>query len=432
MTTRVPNPPVGDSDSREDVGGVPLEPGNLSGEHVSVPQLESDDIHTVMTKLIASLGYDPKSLKRDIEPRQALLTILFAIPTKLKVLETSKAGCADCNFGVRVIEFSSYASCTLTITGVTDPDALSEVERIKRDVKYPQAVKSLETNIDVLEPNMSEFVKSVDTWVRDDPTIQWDMSGDTPRLWERLLNNWSFAKHSVGMEGSEVTQCELAGAMIHLIFYQSVKAEERCEIMLEMELALPLPSVNNVPKVYYAKADALVTKVPPRAALLKISMGLVSQRITRTSSLQCLFYPLLELHVGVFALAAECRDEDITERRMGMILCSMQYQRRMLGLKDKYIYEATCIEGKLALYASAWKDESLQWMPVRTCEWDLRQSHEFIQCLYFLQALQKHLDESFGDDYDNVDEEVLKRRVRQMVSWRAEPDVIRRDSDEDD
>ncbi|KAL5501179.1 hypothetical protein ACEPAH_9566 [Sanghuangporus vaninii] len=157
MSTRVPNQPVGDSDPREDDGGVSLEPSNLSGEHVSVPQLESDEIHTVMTKLIASLGYDPKSLKGDIEPRQALLTILFAIATRLKVLQTSKAGCADCNLGIRVIEFSSYSSCTLTITGVT-------------------VVKSLKTSTDVLEPNMSEFVRDVDSWIGDDPSIQWDMS----------------------------------------------------------------------------------------------------------------------------------------------------------------------------------------------------------------------------------------------------------------
>ncbi|KAL5501168.1 hypothetical protein ACEPAH_9555 [Sanghuangporus vaninii] len=203
-------------------------------------------------------------------------------------------------------------------------------------------------------------------------------------------------------------------------------------IRLETELARPLLSTNKVPKVYYAKADVLATKMPPRAALLKISMGLVSERITSTWSLQCLFCPLLELHVSVFALAASRPDDDTTERRMGMILCSMQYQRRVLGLKNKYIYGATCIKGKLALYASTWKDESLQWMPVTTCKWDLRQPHEFIQCLYFLQALHKHLDESFRDDYDDLDDEVLKRRVRQTVSWRAVPDVIRRDSDEDD
>ncbi|KAL5521922.1 hypothetical protein ACEPAF_1776 [Sanghuangporus sanghuang] len=436
MSTRVPNPTVGDPDPREDEAGAPLESGNMSGGNVPTEQLESDKVHAIMSKLIASLGA-PKSFGGNVEPRRALLTILSAILTNLKVLETSKAGCTDCNFGVRVTSNVSLwtewsESVKLHMCHATDPDALSEVERIKRDVKYPQAVKSLETSIDVLEPNMSEFVQDVDTWVRDDPTIQWDMSEDAPRLWECLLNNWSFAKHSIGTEGSEVTQCELVGAMIHLIFYQSVKAEERCDLMLETELALPLPSTNKASKVYCAKADAFVTKVPPRAALLKISMGLVSERITSTWSLQCLFYPLLELHVGVFALAASRPDEDTTERRMGMILCSIQYQRRILGLKNKYIYGATCKKGKLALYASTWKDESLQWMPVTTCEWDLRQSHEFIQCLYFLQALQKHLDESFGDDYDNLAEEVLKRRVRQMVSWRAVPDAKRRDSDEND
>ncbi|KAL5513943.1 hypothetical protein ACEPAG_2704 [Sanghuangporus baumii] len=434
MSTRVLNPPVGDSDPREDEVGAPLESGNMSGGDVPTEQLENDKIRAIMSKLIASLG-DPKSLGGNVEPRRALLTIIFAILTNLKVLETWKADREDFNFGIRVSGFSSYAPCTLqSECNATDSEALSEVDRIKRDVKYPQAVKSLETSIDVLEPNMSEFVNSVDTWVRDEPTIQWDMSGDVPCLWGCLLNNWSFAKHSVGTEGSEVTQCELVDAMIHLIFYQSVKAEERCNLMLETELALPLPSTSKVPKVYYAKADAVVTKVPPRAALLKINMGLVSERITSTWLLQCLFYPLLELHVGVFALAASRPNDSIntTERRMGMILCSIQYQRRILGLKNKYVYGATCIKGKLALYASAWKDESLQWMPVTACEWDLRQPHEFIQCLYFLQALQQHLYESFRDDYDNLDDEELKKRARQMVSWRAVPDVIRRDSDEDD
>ncbi|KAL5480534.1 hypothetical protein ACEPAI_1804 [Sanghuangporus weigelae] len=436
MSTRVPNTTVGDSDPREDDAGAPLEAGNMSGGNVPIEQLENDKIRAIMSKLIASLG-DPKSLGGNVEPRRALLTILFAILTNLKVLETSKADCEDFNFGIRVTSNRSLwtkwsESVKLHMCHATDPDALSEVERIKRDIKYPQAVKSLETNIDVLEPNMSDFVKGVDTWIRDDLTIQWDMSGDASCLWGCLLNNWSFTKHSVGTEGSEMTQCELVDAMIHLIFYQSVKAEERCNLMLETELALPLPSTNKVPKVYYAKADAFVTKVPPRAALLKINMGLVSERITSTWSLQCLFYPLLELHVGVFALAAERPDDNTTERRMGMILCSMQYQRRILGLKNKYVYGAACIKGKLALYASAWKDESLEWMPVTTCEWNLRQPHEFIQCLYFLQVLQKHLDESFRDDYDNLDDEVLKMRARQMVSWRAVPDAIRRDSDEDD
>ena len=58
-------------------------------------------------------------------------------------------------------------------------------------------------------------------------------------------------------------------------------------------------------------------------------------------------------------------------------------------------------------------------MRVPSCVWDLGNPVQFVQCLYFLWALKKHLDESFEDDFNSLDTDKLRNNVKnQKVSWR--------------
>ena len=50
--------------------------------------------------------------------------------------------------------------------------------------------------------------------------------------------------------------------------------------------------------------------------------------------------------------------------------------------------------------------------------WDLRDPIQFIQCLYFLWELKKHLNESFRDDSDSFDISKLTGIVKQNPFWR--------------
>ncbi|KAL5480530.1 hypothetical protein ACEPAI_1800 [Sanghuangporus weigelae] len=283
--------------------------------------------------------------------------------------------------------FSDWAAGVELFTAFSAGESvLSEIERIRTAVKYPEALKSVETTIDIQEPNMENFVVSVRAW-SNNPSIPWDVSSNDPRLWEYLLNNWSYAKNAVSKNLNEATQRELADAMLHLIFYQSVKEPgERYEIVFQ----------------------------------IKIGTTLVTEGVSKVAITHCLMQPPETLQLGAFALEAKRVDAATAVRQLKLDFCSMQYQRRMLSLKDKTVYGATFVGGKFKLYASKWIGERLACMPVHECTWDIADPVQFVGCLYFLLAMKRHLDKSFEDDFDSFDVERLKASIQKRSEWRDE------------
>ncbi|OCB92141.1 hypothetical protein A7U60_g496 [Sanghuangporus baumii] len=303
---------------------------------------------------------------------------------------------------------------------VTQRDVLSEVERIKRNVKYPRALLTLESGVDIREPYMMEFVTAVNGWTIDDHTIQWDQTHSVPQLWEPLLFSWSHSKNAIENHHNEASQRPLAGSIMQLLFYQSAKApDERYEVLLGTELALHRPSKDYTPVPYCTKTDTIVVKQAPRQIQIAIDEGLISEGFAFKWVLASLYrLPLSKLQIGAFPLESKRLNGHSLDLQVAMDLSSIQHQRRILGLNDKYVFGATYAEGIFSLFASNWKGDHLIWMPVEPCSWDLKQPVRFIQCLYFLWAFKNHLDESFRDDFDTFNVEKLRANIRQGPFWR--------------
>lgn len=90
-----------------------------------------------------------------------------------------------------------------------------------------------------------------------------------------------------------------------------------------------------------------------------IDLGLAEERFGQKFILDCLHNPSPTLYTGTFALEHKRSAEHSVDSRIAMDLCSIQHQRRLLGLKDKRVYGATCAEGTFSLFTSAWRDDVL-------------------------------------------------------------------------
>ncbi|KAL5501178.1 hypothetical protein ACEPAH_9565 [Sanghuangporus vaninii] len=402
MNTDPPNPPS---------GGQPVEPADPTDADSSTQISDRDQLIALMESFLLAKGYNPGRFRGYYD------LVINNLANLLKLAPRSIAASDLANNQVAWDKWSQDVG--LYLSGGDEEQFNAEIESICDNVKYPLALNSLEATINVAQPNMAQFVASIRSWIGNGESIQWDTDPDAPRLWESLLSSWSFTKNAVAKLRNEASQRPLADAMLHLIFYQSLLSDnERCEILLEAIVALPLPKGLDVPVISSAKADAIALKMPPRSTRTDVLKALAAQSISSNWLVEFLMPPLKYLHVGAFALEAKRTKNSTAEHQIGMYLCSMQHQRRVLSLKDKVVYGATCVAGDFQLYASAWRDQKLFFCPVETCIWDLKDPVQFIQCLYFLRALKIHLDESFKDDFDNFDKEKLAESLRKGLNWR--------------
>ncbi|KAL5501169.1 hypothetical protein ACEPAH_9556 [Sanghuangporus vaninii] len=404
MSTDAPDLPLGHPAAEV---GTHVEAGEPAGGSVTSQIPDQSRLYGILDSLVTLLGLDKETLKN------------------------VEASIAASDLAVRPAAWTAWAvSVKFFKYEETQPDVLSEVGRIKSSIKYPQALLTLETGVDIQEPNMLEFVTAVRDWTRDDRTIQWDQTRRVPRLWESLLFSWSHSKNAVENHYNEATQRPLVDSMMQLVFYQSAKTpDERYEILLEMQLALPRPSKDYTLVSYSAKADTVVVKQPPAGIRTVIDEALISDGFAFKWVLAFLYRPLPKLQLGAFPLESKRSALHYVDLQVAMDLSSIQHQRRILGLKDKHVYGATCAGGIFTLYASKWRGEHLTWMPVESCEWDLNHPVQFIKCLYFLWALKRHLDESFKDDFDSFNVGNVRANVKQGPFWRFAQDSKKRRND---
>ncbi|KAL5480531.1 hypothetical protein ACEPAI_1801 [Sanghuangporus weigelae] len=403
MSANPPNSPADTEDSTMQSGGP------AGGDATKSKDMQQ--VYSLMDMVVRILGKDPaKSRKR-----------YNAILNSIRMDDEEVKSIAASDLASRADVFTAWASgIGLFPFNTSDDAARSEIDGIKSMVKYPEALKSLETSIDVQEPNMQHFVASVKAWTRD-PLIPWDRSPNVPRLWGPLLNNWSHTKNAVDNRLNEATQRELVDAMLHLVFCQSVKqSDERHAVMLEAELALPRPSAGASLISVKAKADAIILKEAPDDCQIKISKALAMEGVAMPALFQCLINSPKLTHVGTFALEVKRDDAMVAERQLELDLCSMQFQRRMLSLKDKTVYGATCVGGVFLLYASKWIEEGLACMPLNSCKWKIADPAQFVECLHFLLALKRHLDESLKDDFNSIDVGKLRASIQKGPIWRSE------------
>ncbi|KAL5521924.1 hypothetical protein ACEPAF_1778 [Sanghuangporus sanghuang] len=402
-------------------GGKPLEPANPTGADMQTQLPDKEQLFSIMDAFVSANGHDPITLRKYYD---------VVIKSMMKFgIKSSPPSMAASDLARKTPAWTKWsAHIGVHISGGHDPGVSTEIENIRRNVKYPLAVKTLEATINVSQPNMANFVASIKAWTSVDRTIQWDAASDAPRLWEPLLNTWSLTKNAIEKGRNEATQHSLTDDMVHLIFYQSVTPEdERYEVLLEASLALPLPTAPDVPVVPSATADAVVMKEPPELIQTDILDTLAMEHIGITSMVECLLLPLQTLHLGVFPLESKRSTHSTALHQVGMDLCSIQHQRRVLCLKKKRVYGATCVGGKLQLYVSMWRDEDMVLIrPVSKCVWELKDPVQFIQCLYFLRALKNHLDASIQDDFDSFDKEKFKESIRGAPIWRTEPGTKRK------
>ncbi|KAL5521926.1 hypothetical protein ACEPAF_1780 [Sanghuangporus sanghuang] len=403
MSTNPPNPPSDTEGSSVQSGGP------ARGDAIKSRDMEQ--VYSLMDTVVRILGKDPAESRKRYN---AILNSNIRMDDEVKSIAAS-------DLASRADVFTAWASgIGLFPFNTSDNAVRSEIEGIKRMIKYPEALKSLETSIDVQEPNMQHFVASVKAWARD-PLIPWERSPNVPRLWGPLLNNWSHTKNAVDNRLDEATQRELVDAMLHLVFYQSVKQpDERHTVMLEAELALPRPPTGASLISVKAKADAIILKEAPDDCQIKISKALAMEGIAMPALFQCLMNSPKLTQIGTFALEAKRDDTMVAERQLELDLCSMQFQRRMLSLKNKTVYGATCVGGVFLLYASKWIEEGLACMPLDSCKWKITDPAQFVECLYFLLALKRHLDESLNDDFNSIDVGKLRASIQQGPIWRSE------------
>ncbi|KAL5521927.1 hypothetical protein ACEPAF_1781 [Sanghuangporus sanghuang] len=279
---------------------------------------------------------------------------------------------------------------------------------------------------------MANFVASIKAWTSVDSTIRWTTASDAPRLWEPLLNPWLLVKNTVEKRYHEAPQHPLLDAMMHLIFHQSVQRDdERYEGLFDASLALPLPNATDAPVVLSTTADTIVMKEPPLKTQTDILDTLGLEHIGMTSHVECLLSPLETLHLGIFPLEAKRSNYPTALHHIAMDLCSIQYQRRILCLKPRHVYGATCVGGKFRLYVSMWRIEDVIFVrPIRKCIWELKDPAQFIQCLYFLRALKSHLDQGMQDDFNSFNEQKLRESLGCMPIWRTEREDAEDDSDD--
>ncbi|KAL5480532.1 hypothetical protein ACEPAI_1802 [Sanghuangporus weigelae] len=423
MSTGAPDLPLGRP--AEDV-----EAGEPAGGSVTPQVPDQNRLYGILDSLVTLLGLDKEMLKAKYD---GIIKRSFNCSIRVSHLFCNILDISQQNriLAVRPAAWTAWAtSVKFWQYEETQPDVLSEVERIKSNIKYPQTLLGLETVVDIQEPNMSEFVTAVNGWTRDDHTIQWDQTHGVPRLWESLLFSWSHSKNAVENSHNEATQRPLVDSMMLLVFYQSAKTpDERYEVLLEMQLALPRPSKDYTLVSYSVKADTIVVKQPPAGIRTVIDEAVISDGFAFKWVLAFLLRPLPKLQLGAFPLESKRSALHNVDLQVAMDLSSIQHQRRILGLKDRHIYGATCAGGIFALYASKWRGERLTWMPVKSCVWDLKHPVQFIKCLYFLWALKKHLDESFKDDFDSFDVGKVRANFKQGPFWRFAPDSKKRRND---
>ncbi|KAL5513946.1 hypothetical protein ACEPAG_2707 [Sanghuangporus baumii] len=400
--------------------------GPAGGDAIKSKDMEQ--VYSLMDMVVKILGKDPADSRKRYN---AILNSIQTDDEEVKSIAASeyvncpKTSCSRSNkspgLASRADVFTAWASeVGLFPFNTSDNAARSEIEGIKSMIKYPEALKLLETSIDIQEPNMQHFVASVKAWARN-PLIPWDNSPNIPRLWGPLLNNWSHTKNAVDNRLSEETQRELVDAMLHLVFYQSVKqSDEHNTIRLEAELALPRSSAGASPVSVKAKADAVILKEAPDDCQIKISKALAMEGIAMPALFQCLVNSPKLTQIGAFALETKRDDSMVAERQLELDLCSMQFQRRMLSLENKTVYGATCVRGVFLLYASMWIEEGLACMPLNSCKWKITNPAQFVECLYFLLALKRHLDESLKDDFNSIDVGKLCASIQQGPIWRSE------------
>ncbi|KAL5480533.1 hypothetical protein ACEPAI_1803 [Sanghuangporus weigelae] len=414
MNTDPPNPPS---------GGQPVEPADPADADSSTQIPDRDQLIALMESFLLAKGYDPERFRGYYD------LVINNLANLLKLAPRSIAASDLANNQAAWDKWSQGVG--LYISGGGDEQFEAEIESICDSVKYPLALKTLEATINVAQPNMAQFVASIRSWIGNGESIQWDTAPDAPRLWESLLSSWSFTKNAIANLRNEATQRPLPDAMLHLVFYQSLLSDnERCEILLEAIVALPVPKGLDVPVISSAKADAIALKMPPRSTRTDVLNTLAAESISSNWLVEFLMPPLKYLHIGAFALEAKRTKTSTAQHQIGMYLCSMQHQRRVLSLKDKAVYGATCVAGDFQLYASAWRDQKLIFWPVETCIWDLKDPVQFVQCLYFLRALKTHLDGSFKDDFDNFDKENLAESLRKGLNWRKSTSSTKRGNGE--
>ncbi|KAL5501167.1 hypothetical protein ACEPAH_9554 [Sanghuangporus vaninii] len=397
------------SNPSADIEDSSVQSGEPAGEDAIKPQ-DREEVYSVMDTLVRKLGKNPE----DYRAKYNIILNSIRMDDEVKSIAAS-------DLASRADVFTAWASgIGLFPFNTSDNAVRSEIEGIRRTIKYPEALKSLEASIDVQEPNMQHFVASVKAWARG-PLIPWERSPNVPRLWGPLLNNWSHTKNAVDNRLNEATQRELVDAMLHLIFFQSVKQpDERHTVMLEAELALPRPSAGASLISVKAKADAIILKEAPDDCQIKISKALAMERIAMPAMFQCLMNSPKLTQIGSFALEAKRDDAMVAERQLELDLCSMQFQRRMLSLKNKTVYGATCVGGVFLLYASKWIEEGLACMPLNSCKWKITDPAQFVECLYFLLALKRRLDESLKDDFNSINVGKLRASIQQGPIWRSE------------
>ena len=133
-----------------------------------------------------------------------------------------------------------------------------------------------------------------------------------------------------------------------------------CFSRSEMELALPVPSSPTPHFSSSAKAYTIAFKPAPRSLSSIIASTSSAQGVKRLWVFESLYLPLDRMMIGAFPLESGCSSTPSNvDHQVAMDMCSIQHQRRTMGLRDRCIYCAKYVGGIFTLLASWWVESTL-------------------------------------------------------------------------
>ena len=133
-----------------------------------------------------------------------------------------------------------------------------------------------------------------------------------------------------------------------------------CFSRSEMELALPVPSSPTSHFASSAKADIIACKPAPTYFITALAAASSAEGFKRLWVFQSLYVPLDTLMIVAFPLESKrSSTPSNVDHQVAMGLCSIQHQRRTMGLRDRCIYGAKFAGGTFTLFASWWTGSTL-------------------------------------------------------------------------